>query len=277
MSKIPPYSTPIQNKILRILFQGSVTYNEMRILLYLIRSSIGYATKNGRQKWTKRLTHARIARDTEMAQSTTSMTIKKMISKKILICEGKRYQLNEKYGEWELRGRPLVKNLDNQESLSKESKISIENIENLDNESTSTPSQASDSETFKETYKETLKETASKCIIRLWNYLANRERKDQIHGLIECRCPDDKQLESIIRQRLKQYKEKEIKAAIYNYHKFLCIPDEQKIWRGYCWSLYQFLNHENDNISRFKDWPRVKHNWLKKISSKDKEGSWWER
>lgn len=269
--------TRVPNDMLdKILAKGLLKYNEMRIALYIIRQSLGYKTRNGRQKWTRKLTHAQIAGDVSMAPQTVSTTVKNMVDRKILNQDGQKYQLNYNYGEWVLRKTWVVKNLDSQEYLLEKSKKLMENIKNFDDEQPSNASQSSGCETLKETIKETSKETPLMRIVKFWNYLVDREKREQIHRLIEYRRPDDKKLELVLRQKLKVYTEREIKAAIYNYHKFLCLPDEQKTWQGYCWNIYGFLNHENDNISRFKDWDRVRRNWLKETSETQDVPSKWE-
>jgi len=212
--------------------------------------------------WTRRLTHREIAKETRIAPNIVSSTIKQMEMKKILHQNNKRYQINENYEEWIMEDRRTVKNLDSQESLLKESKNLPERVKNFDAEHPSTSSQTSDCETLKETIKETSKENTHVRIVNRWNELVDRDGK-----LPEYRREPDT-LKSIVNERLKCYCEDEIVQAVENYIRFMYLPDDKKKWRGFCWTLKEFLAHSKDNIARFQKWETIKENYCKRFRPK---------
>lgn len=100
---IPHASTPIKHEILTEIFaKGRLSLSEMRIVLYIIRWSWGFHSKEGRrQDWTKSLTVYKISKDIEMDYTWCCRIIENMINcKKIYKNENQQYQFNEHSELW---------------------------------------------------------------------------------------------------------------------------------------------------------------------------------
>lgn len=244
------------NGILEDFSKGILRYNEMRIALFVIRESHGYIASRQnpkqRRKWTKPLTHKKFGEGTKLAQSTVTTVVNSMLRRNILQRKGKCYLYNDNKAEWLHNGDQNIKNFKGKELLHKESIISIESIENLNTEEPSTASQTSDSDTVKEIFKQTNKENSILRIVDIWNDSANKDKKlSPYHG-------NTSDLKSIVNRRLKNHTMVEIEQAIINYNRYLCLPNAEKgEWKGYIWDLCPFLQHQKDNISRYKNWKTV--------------------
>lgn len=163
-TRIPKNSTPIKNKIVEMLASGKLNYLEMRIALHVIRKTTGYATKEGRQEWTHRLTHEQISKNISMCRTAVSMTIKSMLEHRILIKQGKSYKFNDNFEEWKMSRNMTVCKSDKKclSSRQKMSQSMTRNACNLDNETPIETQKTTFPGVSKETYKETLKETVKK-------------------------------------------------------------------------------------------------------------------
>lgn len=108
------------------------------------------------------------------------------------------------------------------------------------------------------------------CVLNFWNRCSRWAKRRKLKGLIECRKTNRKMI-TAISQRLSEYDYKTARQAIYNYHKFLLLPREQKRWQGYRWNIFEFMVRGKDNIERFSDWDVIACNWLTVNESPVKE------
>jgi len=90
--------TQISNETLEEIFiKGLLNETEMRIALYIIRSSTGY-----HRDWTNEHTVQKMADDIGMRRSFCSKTINQMIRENKIMREDNRFRFNENYKEWAL-------------------------------------------------------------------------------------------------------------------------------------------------------------------------------
>ena len=94
---IPDKTTPIKHEVLTDIFaKGLLTYDEIRIVSFLIRWSWGF-----HENWTyKEFKVSEIAKEIDMNRGLCSYVINKMIKEKKLLRDGKKYQFNEHYELW---------------------------------------------------------------------------------------------------------------------------------------------------------------------------------
>lgn len=149
------------NHLAEAIAKGLLNYNETRIAHYVVRNTLGYASKVGRKQWTRELTHRRISFDIGMSRSSVTTTIHRMKKERKLLQSGKRYQLNTNIAEWVMSRNSTVENADksSHESRQKGSKNPTENVHNHDTRSQANASRTSISLIRKENYKENPKET----------------------------------------------------------------------------------------------------------------------
>ena len=88
--------TQISNETLEEIFiKGLLNETEMRIALYIIRSSTGF-----HKDWTNEHTVQKMADDISMRRPFCSKTINQMIRENKIMREGNRFRFNENYKEW---------------------------------------------------------------------------------------------------------------------------------------------------------------------------------
>lgn len=110
-----------------------------------------------------------------------------------------------------------------------------------------------------------------------WNLLARweSERRPKVQGLIKVRGngQSNRHLYSKVRECLIHFDMKTIKRAIYNYHRFMCLPDNRKRSPANRWTLGQFLSNI-DRVAQYQDWNTVEKNWLTNGMSEEEERIW---
>jgi hypothetical protein len=183
-----------------------------------------------------------------------------MVERGILLRKEGRYQFNEHYDQWVSPRKTKVNNLDGKQSMQNVSESMTKNASDIDIQHGSNPMQISDCGTPKETSKDTIdKETDS--IIKLWNYLATKRTPEHKVGLIEAKYIPQS-LSSKIKKLLQGYGVRDIKMAIYNYHKFRTKFSLRKLWDGYSWTLNQFLDPDKGHFEKYLDWRFVESNYF---------------
>jgi hypothetical protein len=158
-SKIPKNSTPYENRELEIMTTGVFTKNEMRIMLFIKRNTNGYATKNGRRYWTRKLTHKEIGQFIEMKRSTVTTTIKELKKRNVIKQSSKEYRIDHNE-EWNMSRNSTVSNHDKSgiDSQQKKSQNSTKNVEFRNTGRVFKPVPPSTSSLHKENSKEKNKE-----------------------------------------------------------------------------------------------------------------------
>ena len=236
---IPNESTPIKHEILTDIFaKGLLTYDELRIILFLVRWSWGF-----HGNWTyKEFTISEIAREINMNQGACSRVINKMIRDGKLLRENKKFQFNEHYEEW-----GMIKN-HSQKVLQKVIPSMIKNhtpllqkvIPSMTKSHSQQPSNIDENKS-QETRKDTLNILTTKKdkdtyirILNFWNSLKIIEHKDT------------PKLRKKIMASLKIYTHEELEGAIKNYAYVLSNKD--RFYWTYKWQLKDFLDR---GIDRF--------------------------
>lgn len=121
-SKILKDFTPIENILLENFAAGILPYDELRLALFIERNTTGYATKNGRRKYTRKLTHAEIAQMIRMKRCTVTNKINKMLREKKIKKDGRKYMLNHNFEDWCMLEKATVENI-NKKSSEKQPKM----------------------------------------------------------------------------------------------------------------------------------------------------------
>ncbi len=252
--------TPSPNFVLEAIAMGYFKKNEIRILSLILRNTLGFKERSSRQEWTRELTHSEMAKMTMWAKSTVTSTLSDLVKRNIVNKHGKKYKINLQQNEWIFRKKTVVKNLDHQASLPEESKKPTKKVVKLNHELTSTTGQTTNCEPPKETLKETSKEIYCLCLIKLWNYLTTSWFPKKSGGIPSFDYGAER-IKRLVDGKLKGHTERDIRQAIYNYHKFMNLGDGRRKWK-YIWDLYGFLENKKDNVARFKNWEVVEENWV---------------
>jgi predicted DNA-binding protein YlxM (UPF0122 family) len=289
---IPQESTPIKNDVLIEVFaKGRLTYNEMRIALFIIRWSWGFDDGERRRDWTKEFTIAEIAKEIGMSRSHCSETIKKMVKENKLLQNGNRFQFNEHFETWiiqDVRKPDTVRNPDtvrkpdasrpeSGRSPSGNRTLSVRNPDTPHLQETQLESGLEGKKNHgKENIKESIKETLKK---RIYNSRNSKNIQTSINEEEEnpprvppsppttdvkhvldywnaCNIIKHKDTEKIrkkIRAALKIYTVEELEGAIRNYAYVLSNP--QKFFWTHKWQLKDFLDRGVDRFlpSNFRE------------------------
>jgi len=73
----------------------------MKIALYIVRNTYGYAAEgNNRRHWTRRLTHEEMAKDINIPRTSATNAIKQLIQMKVVEKKGLVYRINANTGDW---------------------------------------------------------------------------------------------------------------------------------------------------------------------------------
>ncbi|MGC9100876.1 MAG: replication protein [Caldisericum sp.] len=279
---IPDGSTPIKNEILTEIFaKGRLSYNEMRIVSFIIRWSWGFDAGDRRQDWTKELSISEIAREIGMHRVDCSKLINKMIREKKLLKDGNKYQFNEHFEEWEETvGKNPHCRKKTYTTVGENPTPPVEKHLHPCRENTYTPDTAqppitSELEGKKNSYKETSKETNYKEILKKHAYISHDSENSQISSLNEegkipprvppsppvedvkhvldywnacniIRHKDTEKIRKKIRAALKVYTVEELEGAIRNYAYVLSNP--QKFFWTHKWQLKDFLDRGVDRF-----------------------------
>jgi len=255
---IPQESTPIKHTILiEIIAQGRLSYDEVRIVSFVMRWSWGFDEGVRRQDWTKEFMVSEIAKEIKMKRSVCSRTINKMARDGKLLREDDKYQFNEHYENWKSVSKSYAYQKDT-ESVSKSyTPVSncyapVSNCYAPDmQESLIAKAPVGENALRKDTLKDTntkiSKDTYTR-ILNFWNSLKIIEHKDT-----------DKLRKKIIAS-LKVYTPEELEDAFKNYAYILSAP-ERFFW-SYKWQLKDFLDR---GVERFLPINFREKDYLKRV------------
>jgi len=145
----------------------------MRVLLFIVRNTVGYATKDGRRVWTRELTHRDISTLITMGRPTVSTMIKRLKIRNIIKQDGQTYMFHNDPDMWKMSQKATVLESDNTSKKSRQIR-SQDITKNVTNRNIDNASQLNQS-TLCHTHKENNKEKYKKTIKESYKFVFKRQ------------------------------------------------------------------------------------------------------
>jgi phage replication O-like protein O len=267
----------ILNKIVDVLAHTKLSGREFRVILCILRYTYGF----NRKEW--EFTPKFISDKSRIDVTNINKVVSRLQYKKIIYVKrtGNSYIIgfNKYYKEWQAVSQ--IRLIDTTPKISrKRLKSQSKKTKSLVKKDYKTRSKAkTNKRSRKPKYntkdniktpgvdaKESRAEKINKSVALIktrWNELAMIQKKKKKIGFISIRNVDkpNKNLDSIIEQRLYEHTESVVLQAIGNYHKFMMLPKEHKRWQGHSWNLQTFLKRGKDYVAQYSDWDTIVFNY----------------